>query len=109
MREKHSNRKTRGSGNRHGRNRYGQRGVQKVVRGNPRRAYHPDPDATLETVYGDEVPEVFRRAAAKAPSAVCDRCGAPDAVIFKDCPQCGPVPLCSDCTTLHQTEIASEN
>lgn len=103
----------RGSGNRRGRNRYGPRGVQQVVRGNPRRAYHPDPDATLADVYGDQVPEVFRRAAAKEPavktSTTCDRCQAGDGVeMFRDCQVCGPVPLCPDCTDLHQREIVSE-
>jgi hypothetical protein len=58
MKAKHTNKRGRKKGNRTGRNRYGQKGVSLI--NNPKRAYIPDPDATLEDVYGADVPEVFR-------------------------------------------------
>jgi hypothetical protein len=91
------------------RNRYGQRGVR-IDDNHPKRRYTPGPPVALEDVYGDNVPEVFRPARKKvAVATICDRCGGEDGVaMFRDCLQCGPVPLCKACTELHEQEIVSE-
>jgi hypothetical protein len=92
------------------RNRYGQRGVR-IDDKHPKRRYIGGPPVALEDVYGDNVPEVFRPARKQASviTTECDRCGGEDNVqMFRDCPTCGPVPLCSACTELHDQEIVSE-
>lgn len=42
-------------------------------------------------------------------AGTCDRCGGTEQVEVTDfCKQCGPVPLCWRCWTLHQNEVAKE-
>lgn len=38
----------------------------------------------------------------------CDRCGQTPAIVQTFCRECGPVPLCGDCTTAHVIELEAQ-
>jgi hypothetical protein len=43
-----------------------------------------------------------------ADETACDRCGQTPAIVQTFCKECGPIPLCGDCTTQHVMELEDE-
>lgn len=42
-------------------------------------------------------------------NAPCDRCGQTPTVVQTFCRECGPIPLCGDCTTAHVVELRGDH